>query len=94
MKRVKPSEAFWQFLPEGLDELFEMVKFEKTDQSYDIWLDEKKQLSDEGSHGDGCQFQSDEEHEEVTGPNHEIHSEECEERKEVELALLHEVFRA
>ena len=52
MKRVRPSEAFWQFLPEGLDELFEMVKFEKTDQSYDIWLDEKKQLSDEDSHGD------------------------------------------
>ena len=49
MKRVRPSEAFWQFLPEGLDELFEMVKFEKTDQSYDIWLDEKKQLSDEES---------------------------------------------
>lgn len=34
-------------LPEGLDELFEMVRFEKTDQSYDIWLDEKKKLSDE-----------------------------------------------
>ena len=49
MKRVKPSEAFGHFLPEGLDELFEMVKFEKTDQSYDIWLDEKKQLSDEDS---------------------------------------------
>lgn len=36
---MKTSEAFWQFLPEGLDELFEMVKFEKTDQAYDIWLD-------------------------------------------------------
>lgn len=34
-------------LPEGMDELFEIVKFEKTDQSYDIWLDEKKKLSDE-----------------------------------------------
>lgn len=31
---------------EGMDELFEMVKFEKTDKSYDIWLDKKK-LSDE-----------------------------------------------
>lgn len=29
---MKTSEAFWQFLPEGLDDLFEMVKFEKTDQ--------------------------------------------------------------
>ncbi len=44
---MKTADAFWQFLPEGLDELFEMVKFEKTDQSYDIWLDEKKKLSDE-----------------------------------------------
>ena len=44
---MKTSEAFWQFLPAGLNELFEMVRFEKTDQSYDIWLDEKKKLSDE-----------------------------------------------
>ena len=44
---MKTSDAFWQFLPEGLNELFEMVRFEKTDQSYDIWLDEKKILSDE-----------------------------------------------
>ncbi len=44
---MKTSDAFWQFLPEGLDELFEMVRFEKTEQSYDIWLDEKKKLSDE-----------------------------------------------
>ena len=34
-------------LPEGMDELFEMVRFERTDQVYDIWLDEKKKLSDE-----------------------------------------------
>ncbi len=40
---MKTADAFWQFLPEGLDELFEMVKFEKTDQSYDIWLDEQNQ---------------------------------------------------
>ena len=44
---MKTSEAFWQFLPEGLDELFEMVDFKKTDNAYDIWLDEKKKLSDE-----------------------------------------------
>ncbi len=35
LKGMKTADAFWQFLPEGLDELFEMVKFEKTDQSYD-----------------------------------------------------------
>ena len=34
-------------LPEGMNELFEMVRFERTEQSYDIWLDEKKKLSDE-----------------------------------------------
>lgn len=44
---MRTSDAFWQFLPEGLERLFEMVNFEKTDTSYDIWLDEKKKLSDE-----------------------------------------------
>lgn len=34
------------FLPAGLNELFEMVRFERTDQVYDIWLDEKKILSE------------------------------------------------
>ena len=44
---MKTSEAFWMFLPSGLEELFEMVKFERTDQAYDIWLDEKKLKSEE-----------------------------------------------
>ena len=44
---MKTSEAFWMFLPSGLEELFEMVKFERTEQSYDIWLDEKKLKSEE-----------------------------------------------
>ena len=44
---MKTSEAFWMFLPSGLEELFEMVKFERTDQAYNIWLDEKKQRSEE-----------------------------------------------
>ena len=35
------------FLPDGLEELFEMVRFERTDKAYDIWLDEKKKLSAE-----------------------------------------------
>jgi hypothetical protein len=29
-------------LPQGLEELFEIVRFERTEQAYDIWLDEKK----------------------------------------------------
>ena len=41
------SEAFWRFLPAGLEDLFEMVKFEYSDTAYNIWLDEKKKLSDE-----------------------------------------------
>lgn len=42
---MKTSHAFWLFLPDGLEELFDMVRFERTDKAYDIWLDEKKQLS-------------------------------------------------
>lgn len=44
---VKTSDAFWMFLPQGLGELFEMVRFERTDHAYDIWLDEKKERSEE-----------------------------------------------
>ena len=44
---MKTSHAFWTFLPDGLEELFEMVRFERTDKAYDIWLDEKKKLSAE-----------------------------------------------
>ena len=44
---MKTSEAFWMFLPQGLEELFEMVKFERTEQAYDIWLDETKHKSEE-----------------------------------------------
>ena len=44
---MKTSNAIWLCLPQGLEELFEMVRFERTDASYDVWLDEKKRLSDE-----------------------------------------------
>ena len=44
---MKTTDAIWMCLPEGMDELFEMVRSERTDQAYDIWLDEKKKLSDE-----------------------------------------------
>ncbi len=46
---MKTSEAFWMFLPQGLDELFEMVRFEAApEQAYDILLDEKKKLARRG----------------------------------------------
>ena len=45
---MKTSEAFWMFLPQGLGELFEMVRFERTEQAYNIWLDEKKERSEAG----------------------------------------------
>lgn len=32
-------------LPQGREELFEIVRFERSEQAYDIWLDEKKKLS-------------------------------------------------
>ena len=41
---MKTSDAFWMFLPQGLGELFEMVRFERSEHAYDIWLDEKKEL--------------------------------------------------
>ena len=44
---MKTSDAIWMCLPEGMDELFEIVRLERTDAAYDIWLDEKKKLSDE-----------------------------------------------
>ena len=43
---MKTSDAFWMFLPQGLGELFEMVRFERSEHAYDIWLDEKKERSE------------------------------------------------
>lgn len=34
------------FLPSGVEELFDMVRFERTDEAYNIWLDEKKLRSE------------------------------------------------
>ncbi len=39
---MKTADAIWMCLSEGMDELFEMVRFERTEQSYDIWLDERR----------------------------------------------------
>lgn len=47
---MKTSKAFWMFLPQGLEELFEMVGIECTDKAYNIWLDEKKERSREDRH--------------------------------------------
>lgn len=44
---MKQSDMIWMCLPQGLDELFEIVRFERTEQAYDIWLDEKKERSEE-----------------------------------------------
>ena len=44
---MKTSEAIWLFLPEGLDELFDLVRIDKTDKAYNLWLDEKKERSEE-----------------------------------------------
>lgn len=43
----KSSDAFWSCLPSGLNELFDLVKYEKTDSSYDFWLDERRERSEE-----------------------------------------------
>lgn len=47
---MKTSQMIWMCLPQGLEELFEIVDFKMTDQAYDIWLDEKKMLSKEDRH--------------------------------------------
>jgi transposase len=47
---MKQSEMIWMCLPQGLEDLFEIVRFERTDQAYDIWLDEKKERSKEDCH--------------------------------------------
>lgn len=47
---MKTSQMIWMCLPQGLEELFEIVDFKMTDQAYDIWLDEKKILSKEDRH--------------------------------------------
>ena len=44
---MKTADAIWMCLPVGLEELFEIVLFERTERAYNIWLDEKKKLSDE-----------------------------------------------
>lgn len=44
---MKTAEAFWMFLPEGLEDLFELVKMEKRPDAYELWLDEKKERSEE-----------------------------------------------
>ncbi len=44
---MKQSEMIWLCLPQGLDELFEIVRFERTEHAYDIWLDENKERLEE-----------------------------------------------
>jgi hypothetical protein len=47
---MKQSDMIWMCLPQGLEELFEIVRFERTEQAYDIWLDEKKERAKEDRH--------------------------------------------
>ena len=44
---MKTADAICMCLPDGLAELFYLFRFERTEASSDIWLDEKKKLSDE-----------------------------------------------
>ena len=48
----------------------------------------------DGRHGHGGEFETDEEHQEVTARNHKVHPQKGEEGDEVELPLLDEVFFA
>ncbi len=44
---MKIADAIWMCLPVGKEELFEIVRFERTERAYNIWLDDKKKPSDE-----------------------------------------------
>lgn len=44
---MKTADAIWMCLPEEMDELFELVRFKRTEHGYDIWLEEKNKLPDE-----------------------------------------------
>ena len=44
---MKPDQLLRAILPEVLIDNFDIDRFEKSDTRFDIWLDEKKRLSDE-----------------------------------------------
>ena len=44
---MKPDQLLRAILPEVLIDNFDIDRFEKSDTRFDIWLDEKKKLSDE-----------------------------------------------
>ena len=44
---MKDSDMLWEFLPKGLKDIFEVVNVENGPTTFDVWLDEKREKSDE-----------------------------------------------
>lgn len=44
---MKDSDMLWEFLPKGLKDIFEVVNVENGSTTFDVWLDEKREKSDE-----------------------------------------------
>lgn len=44
---MKDSDMLWEYLPKGLKDIFEVVNVENGPITFDVWLDEKREKSDE-----------------------------------------------
>lgn len=47
MKKMSEQDMLWSFLPSGLREVFEVVRVDEGQHSFDVWLDEKREKTDE-----------------------------------------------
>ena len=52
-KSISKEDFMWEFLPQGLRDVFEIVNVQKTEKEFHIWLDEIREISQEDE-GKGC----------------------------------------
>lgn len=46
-KSISKEDFMWEFLPAGLRDVFDIVNVKKTDTEFHIWLDEKREITEE-----------------------------------------------
>ena len=46
-KSISAEDFMWKFLPPGLRDVFDIVNVKKTDTEFHIWLDEKREITEE-----------------------------------------------
>ena len=46
-KSISKEDFMWEFLPQGLRDVFEIVNVQKTEKEFHIWLDEIREISQE-----------------------------------------------